>query len=235
MRAELASAVRHVAASDCEAITQHLIAQPANTVSSLAYVVAGGLLLTRSRRVLPSARLRARAVAAALVAVGVGSVAFHGPGGPVAHWLHDLSIVAVALAALTPATGTADRGPVRRRAVTLLVAGTAAGILLALVPSAGNALAVPGLAAAIAMTARRRTGPTLHALGGLVLLAGGAALGALSRTGEPLCHPAALLQGHAAWHVLSAAGLALLACALDGARTAAPAPTYARSRTVALP
>ena len=36
----------------------------------------------------------------------------------------------------------------------------------------------------------------------------GVIINGLSRTGGPLCRPESLLQGHAAWHVLSAASLA---------------------------
>lgn len=38
-----------------------------------------------------------------------------------------------------------------------------------------------------------------------ILFAAGLAVYRLSRTGGPLCDPDSLLQGHAAWHVLSAA------------------------------
>jgi len=51
-----------------------------------------------------------------------------------------------------------------------------------------------------------------HPLAPAALAAGALALGGLvhglSRTGGPLCRPKSLLQGHAAWHVLSAAALA---------------------------
>ncbi len=43
--------------SDCEHIGQGLLAQPANTLSSLAYVLAGVLLLRRAL----AGRVRARA------------------------------------------------------------------------------------------------------------------------------------------------------------------------------
>ena len=49
-------------------------------------------------------------------------------------------------------------------------------------------------------------------------LAVGTLLNVLGRTGGPLCRPKSVLQGHAAWHVLSAAGTRVL-----GARRAAPA------------
>jgi cyanate permease len=36
----------------------------------------------------------------------------------------------------------------------------------------------------------------------------GVVINLLARTGAPLCRPDALAQGHAAWHVLTAVGLA---------------------------
>jgi hypothetical protein len=47
--------------------------------------------------------------------------------------------------------------------------------------------------------------PPAAAAGGTLAL--GALINGLSRTGGPLCRPKSLLQGHAAWHVLSAASL----------------------------
>lgn len=82
--------------SDCEQLRAGWLAQPANAVSSLAYVVVGVWLLWRSRR--PGVH-RGVLVAGGLglVAVGVGSLAYHGPQPGWAHVAHDGSIVWVAL------------------------------------------------------------------------------------------------------------------------------------------
>ncbi|HEV8425593.1 MAG TPA: hypothetical protein VGS14_10450 [Actinomycetes bacterium] len=50
-------------------------------------------------------------------------------------------------------------------------------------------------------------------LAALAAAAAGSACWWLGRTGGPLCHPDSLLQGHAAWHLLTAAALALWATA----------------------
>jgi hypothetical protein len=42
----------------------------------------------------------------------------------------------------------------------------------------------------------------------LAALAAGGAVNVLTRTGAPLCRPHSLLQGHAAWHVLTAVAVA---------------------------
>lgn len=82
----------HVAASDCERIRPGLIGQPANTVSSLAFVAAAIPIWRVGRRW--------RLVAAALAFEGVGSVAYHGPGGRTAKALHDFGLVALGVATL---------------------------------------------------------------------------------------------------------------------------------------
>ncbi len=73
-------------ASDCELLRDGLLGQPANTLSSLAYLAAGAYVLRRGG---PAA------MAVALAAVGVGSVLYHGPMPPGAAAVHDGSIAAL--------------------------------------------------------------------------------------------------------------------------------------------
>ena len=84
------SSPRHVAESDCERIRPGLIGQPANTISSLAFIAAA-VPIWRLARVPRSAAWKL--VAAALVFEGVGSVAYHGPGGRWSKAVHDIGIV----------------------------------------------------------------------------------------------------------------------------------------------
>ncbi|HET7666436.1 MAG TPA: hypothetical protein VFK56_10260 [Mycobacterium sp.] len=79
--------------TDCERIGGGALAQPVLAVTSLAYVAAGMAVLcwaTRSRAPL------AGAAGVALVAVGAGSFAYHGPQPSCAGPAHDWPIVAVA-------------------------------------------------------------------------------------------------------------------------------------------
>jgi hypothetical protein len=103
----------HVAASDCEAIRPGRIGQPANTLSSLAFVAAAVPIARAGRR---RGRPAWFAVAAAAVVEGIGSVGYHGPGGRSAKWLHDAGLVALtgSLAVAVASEGT----PVRPRPVT---------------------------------------------------------------------------------------------------------------------
>jgi hypothetical protein len=110
------SARRHVAESDCEEIRPGLIGQPANAVTSLAFVVAA-LPIARAARRRRQPAWTAVAIASAIE--GVGSVAYHGPGGPRAKALHDAGIVALA-AALGVAVLGEGRPAAPRRVSTAL-------------------------------------------------------------------------------------------------------------------
>ncbi|QGG94463.1 hypothetical protein [Actinomarinicola tropica] len=115
----------HVAASDCERIRDGRVAQPANTASSLAFVVAGVEILRRTGR----HRRWWSAVAAASITAGIGSVAYHGPGGRIAKVVHDVGVDALALA--LPVAVAADGAPARisPRTVALGAASVAAHVL----------------------------------------------------------------------------------------------------------
>ena len=81
--------------ADCERLRSGWLAQPANAVSSLTYVAVGAGLLWRSR----TSGLRRRGLAAAgvaMVAVGLGSFAYHGPQPGWAHLAHNASIMGLA-------------------------------------------------------------------------------------------------------------------------------------------
>jgi hypothetical protein len=82
--------------ADCERIRSAWLAQPANAVSSLTYVTVGAWLLWRSRAS-GAGRGMLLATGAAMVAVGVGSFAYHGPQPGWAAAAHDGSIVVLAL------------------------------------------------------------------------------------------------------------------------------------------
>jgi hypothetical protein len=77
--------------SDCERLVVGALAQPVLAVTSLAYVAAGMAVLSWAVRV---RALLAGAAGVALVAVGAGSFAYHGPQPSWAQLAHDWSIVA---------------------------------------------------------------------------------------------------------------------------------------------
>ena len=68
---------------DCEAIGETLLGQPVNSMTTLAFVLAGALVFRSNRR---------RWVAVGLVATGIGSFLFHGPMPNYAQLAHDVTL-----------------------------------------------------------------------------------------------------------------------------------------------
>ena len=192
------AADRDLAHSDCEHCRDGLITQPANTLSSLAYVAAGAAMLRRGER-----DHAQRAVGWAVVAAGVGSVAYHGPGGRLSHWAHDASVIAMlGLVAATRAT----RGDESTPRGTVLWAIPAAAALAA-VDQRVSALAQAGAGAAVAGLEVHRMGRGEHSPTVAAIWLTALAAHVLGRSDSPLCRPRSLLQPHAAWHALSALAL----------------------------
>lgn len=210
-------------AGDCETIRAGFIAQPANTLSTLAYVAAGALLVLVARRRSTPGRLSA--AGALLVAVGAGSFVYHGPAPVGAQFAHDATI-----AALLGFLAWWSTPRFFARWWWGIVAGAVVA-LLALVPAAsGPVLAVVGGGALLAVAVHLAGAAGMRARLGLAALLGLAAVGAagLGATGGPLCAPDSPFQAHAAWHVLGAAALAVVALTLADAEArrsvSAPAP-----------
>jgi len=112
-----------VAASDCERVRPGRVGQPANTISSLAFEAAAVPIGRAARRHRSPAWL---AVAVATAMEGVGSVAYHGPGGSRSKRLHDVGIVAIVA---TMAVAVASEGaPVQRRPRTAALATAAVAL-----------------------------------------------------------------------------------------------------------
>lgn len=199
------SPVTHVAASDCERCRPGLVAQPANTASSLAYVLTGALAVRSARRD-PGGRASEAALGWASVAAGIGSVAYHGPGTVAGRYVHDASLLAL-LGLLVLADGELATGA---PAPPVLLAGVPVLAAAAAHPSSSAAAqVVAGVAAAVGEVHRslRSAAP-----GGswwlrteAVLAGGGALAHVLGRTGGPWCRPDSWAQPHAAWHVATAA------------------------------
>ena len=199
-------------AGDCERLREGLVAQPVNTASALAYLLAAAWLARQGAGRDAAARREALAFGLAVAAAGVGSVDFHGPGSPAARWLHDAGLCAAV--SFVAVHDLARLAGARRLAVPAWAATAGAGgLLLGVAPRAGGALAgALGVLVAAGEVAvarrRRRCGGTGAYRAGVAALAVGAACWWLGRTGGPLCDPDSPLQGHAAWHLLTAFALA---------------------------
>jgi hypothetical protein len=205
-----------VSTSDCEHIGEGLLGQPVNTLSSLAYVAVGAVLLRRALVLRSSALV---VYATTIVAIGVGSVVFHGPMPSWGRFAHDLSIASVLSFVIGYDIALVRGAGVRSAFAAFGVLLGACAAVLAAWPDSSNALdAVLVAGAVIAEIAVARSPsrlgegrdfvryPAVWILGGAVLVIG-AALNALGRTGAPLCDPDSLVQLHGVWHVLTAAVL----------------------------
>ena len=73
---------------DCELITDGLLAQPVNAISSLAFLVSASALVRSGLRI----------HAALMAAVAVGSVLFHGFPSSMSSVAHDLAVLALVIA-----------------------------------------------------------------------------------------------------------------------------------------
>lgn len=228
----------------CERFGDGFFGQPANAVTSLAFVAAGLAILLGSGG-------RRWSYAGLVAAVGVGSLVQHGPHPAWQAYAHDLPLAS--LLAFVAADAAADlagrRGlrhwwlPVPVLMVPVVAVGplpsTVAQGLLAAVAIGLNLLRVPWPGPKRPAGPERRPRPwhTWHRPGlrrnllpALAVLAAGALAGSLTdRTA--LCRPESLLQGHAVWHLLAAAALWWLAPAIGsrapvpvGPRRAVPEP-----------
>lgn len=196
LRAEDLEALRGMAAGD-----PALLHEPVSAISSLAYVAAAALC-----------RPAPRTYPVLVAGIGVGSFVQHGPNPPAAHLLHDLPLVGtLAFVAADAAAQLAGRS----RPAWWWALPTAALVpAIVAVPTLADTLQACLAAAAIALSlARVRVQPEAGRRTALAfaLLAVGATVGTLSRPGWVLHDPAGLLEGHAIWHLLSAAALVVLA------------------------
>lgn len=198
------------AARDCEAYRDGWLGQPANTVSSFAFFLLAGWLVWRGVRG-GDRRLVWFGVVGA--AIGLGSVAFHGPHPSWGQWAHDASIgwalvLAVAFDLLV--------GKERLLPWGWLGGSALVGVLLWFWPDSQRfVFAVLGLSfgwlelGAVRERTRPWPGDPLFFVWVFVLAAsalGGAAF-FLGRTAWA-CEPSSLLQSHALWHLCLAAAAA---------------------------
>ena len=201
--------------ADCEVIGTGLLLQPVNAVSSLVFVFVGTLVMASAIRARADLALPT-SLAGALVLVGLGSFAFHGPGGLVAGWAHDVSLSILFLLVLAVEVGAQRHWTTARISVFWITPAAFLAGVAALVPESLDAvnavLVVPASGAGVfRLLGSRDWVNDRSAVAGLGLLLMGAAVMLLSGTGGPLCVPDSLVQGHAVWHVLAATGVGLYA------------------------
>ncbi|MBW3605652.1 MAG: hypothetical protein KY460_12240 [Actinobacteria bacterium] len=184
-----------------------MIAQPANTLSAGTLALSGLWIARRNRQ-----HRHARLVGAVVAAAGLGSVAYHGPGGRAAGWAHDATIAAM-LGVIT-LEDVREVRPDLSGATTVVYASAVAGVgaLLAVRPHtvrqvtallAGAAVGAEISARRLARGDTRRAHRTAEAL-----MAAALAAYAAGRTESRACRPDSWIQAHGLWHTLSGAAMA---------------------------
>ena len=196
--------------TDCEAIGDGVLAQPVNAISSLSFVGVGLALAIRGLR--PDRKdWQAVSFGVILTAVGLGSVAFHGPQPTGSQFTHDVPIAAALLFVLT--FDLVLLGVLRRMAPAFSLALVATSVVFVLAPEAGavaTGLFAVGAVVGEILIFRRKASHlddrTLRRRDGAVaaILLGALVAYWLGRTGSVVCDPDSILQLHGLWHVLAA-------------------------------
>lgn len=193
-------------AADCERRRAGPIAQPANTLSAATLLLSGWWIARRNRH-----HRHARLVGTVVAAAGLGSVAYHGPGGRAAGWAHDVTIAG--MLGVICLENLLEVRPDLGRPATLTYAGTLTGVgaLLARRPQtvqvitallAGSALVTEVSARRLARGDARRAHRAAEAL-----MAGALLAYVAGRTSSPTCRPDSWVQPHGLWHTLSGAAM----------------------------
>lgn len=177
------------ALADCERIANSLLGQPANALSTLAFLVAGVVVARR-----PDLRW----IGLAIFATGIGSFLFHGPMPRGSQWAHDVTLVW--LIALIAGWGRPWERWTRLPGLAVL------GVVFAGAPILADPLAVALTAAALGLVLIPDR--SIHNLGPIAVLGLAAIVGRLGATGGPLCDPDSLFQPHALWHIAAAGAVA---------------------------
>src|SRR5918992_456753 len=179
-------AVLALGASDCEDWRPGLLHQPVNSLSSLAYLVAGVWITMR-----PGGDRVGVVYAGAVIGNGIGSMLYHGPGWPGSAFVHDAAVPAVLLFIAVDDIALLRGWTMRRRLTGYATLLGAAGLTVAIAPAASAAVAAAGPPPAAGaggpvLTRYPRRTPAGHVLppAGILLVAGLAALA--GRTDSPL-------------------------------------------------
>ena len=208
--AEIGSAfVAEIGDTDCEELGGGALVQPVNAITSFAYVVVGVVVAVVAVR-----RDRQRAesfvFAVLLAAIGLGSVAFHGPQPTGARLMHDLPILLTALFMLVHDIRLLRPGLARWAFPAAAVAATVLAAVSADAGVAATGAALVAVGAIEVVVYRRRLRPIAPgrqrrwAVAIVVIVVLGGASWLLGRTDSPVCDADGVFQFHGVWHVASA-------------------------------
>jgi len=211
----------------CDPYATGFLREPANAISSAAFLLAGaGILIASRPGVAGGGELvrHRRTVFALLVAsVGVGSFIQHGPHPEWQAYAHDLPLAAVLVFVATDAAADLTGRELSNRwwliPSAALVPVVAFGATASTIAQA--VLAAAAIGGNLVRAARR---PVLRRglISALVIAAAGVTIGSPSDP-TSLCRADGLLPRHAIWHVLAAAALWRLATVIGARRASSQA------------
>lgn len=196
--------------SDCESIGAGVLAQPINTVSSLAYTIIGVFVFGWAFAVSGRERTYRLVFGVLMAFTGIGSVLFHGPQSQGSQFTHDVTFLITLW--FLGIGNLADRfawSSGRRWTATALGSGVIA-VTLVLSPAITNMVMVVGVVILVVSDVLlRRQGRALSRwfVASFITITLAVTMFLLGRTGSPFCDPGSLFQGHAVWHLLGAAAL----------------------------
>ena len=194
------------------------VQQPVNSVSSLAYLFPGCAILWLGRTLRrPEQRFSpayAAIVGSAALVTGLGSAFYHASLTFAGQFWDILGMLLLAGFMLVYALERSLNWPARRTLAVYAVASACFTIIQVLLPDTRRYLFGVVLLVALLLEFRlhftRRTTARLAWLtAGVGLFALAFGIWILDQSGL-LCQPTSLLQGHALWHLLGAAGVGLL-------------------------
>jgi hypothetical protein len=194
----------------CEAVRTGVVRQPANALSSLAFVVVALLLLReRTRASADPAPVYRGVYIGALIVIGFGSAFYHASLTFAGQFIDVMGMYFIATFVVLYAIGRLRHLEPRVVALAYVLINTGLAWILLSLPQlrryAFGVIILLGLA--LEYSARRRSGNTagLERLGyaaGLIAIA--FVIWTLDIT-RVVCSPHSMLQGHAVWHILGAA------------------------------
>jgi hypothetical protein len=215
--------------TDCEAFVDGVLAQPVNSLSSVAFLAVGAALVWWGLRQPRGRRLLVAVYGAAVASNGLGGLLYHGPAWPGSTWVHDVALVAPLVFIVLY-----DVGTVRPMSSVQLLGAygvimALVGMLIAAVPR--YALVASAVFAALAlgtelMAAGRRYAFRKARQAYAVMIGAlgvGVIFNILGRTDGPLCAADSPFQGHAVWHACTAVALGAWGVAAFTARRPQPA------------
>lgn len=206
----------------CERFTGGLVEQPVNTVSNLGFVLVGLWIIRRGIDRKHGSRIAREGshtylYGSVAIFLGIGSMLFHGSMTEWGGWVDLVSMHAFITFLVLYNIAVALTRSTAWFISAYAIANVGFGLVLWLMDNGYGKFLFGALVAVALATeywiARGRAHASRNRAwlwAGLVTYGAGNVVWLLSRDGAPWCNPDSLLQGHALWHLTSAAAVFLL-------------------------